>query len=182
MIPGSVCLETSDQRKIVNVMTVDHRSMWRRTQILTYILSHQWTWVTSRNATHRTPRSPSLSRNGPVAFFPPIILENFSSISQKVSPVGPSRTECQSHLLDHSSPRLFLYPLQLTEKKRSGIPGSTNAPVSWFMFFQVIKSSYILCTFFMWTGLMQTFIKICWHLMLRYKLLTLSTGHRRLQS
>lgn len=37
--PGSVCLETSDQHKIVKGMTVDHKSMWRRTQILTYIVS-----------------------------------------------------------------------------------------------------------------------------------------------
>lgn len=77
MIPGSVCLETSDQHKIVNAMTVDHRSMWRRTQILIYILSHQWTWVTSRNATHRTPRSPSLSKDGSAAFFHPLSLRTF---------------------------------------------------------------------------------------------------------
>lgn len=39
--PGNVCSETSDQHKIVNVMTVDHKSMWRRTQILTYIVSSE---------------------------------------------------------------------------------------------------------------------------------------------
>ena len=35
-------------------------------------LSHQWTWVTSRNATHKTPRSPSL---------PPLRLQLFYLVS-----------------------------------------------------------------------------------------------------
>lgn len=39
--PGSVFSETSDQHKIVNVMTADHRNTWRKTQILTYTVSYK---------------------------------------------------------------------------------------------------------------------------------------------
>lgn len=179
MTPGNVCLETSDQHKILNATTVDHRSMWRATQIQTYILSHPWTWVTSRNATHRTPRSPS-----PIT----MVFSLFSTRNpQELFLHQPESQPCQ--LVKHRMSILFLnsgpyqpqpllHPLQLTSKKRSWTPGSKMFPFSLGSCF----SSHKIVMLFMWTGLMQSFLKICWHLMLRYNLMTLSTGHRRLQS
>lgn len=57
MTLGFVFWETLNPHKIVNAMIVDHRSMWRKTQIPTYILLYQWTWVTLGSGTHKTPRS-----------------------------------------------------------------------------------------------------------------------------
>lgn len=34
-----------------------------------------------------------------------------------------------------TTPVSFFYPLRMTKKKSSGIPGSTNSPISWFIFF-----------------------------------------------
>lgn len=57
MTLGFVFWETLNAHKIMNAMIVDHRNMWRKTQIPTYILLYQWTWVTLRRGTHKTPRS-----------------------------------------------------------------------------------------------------------------------------
>lgn len=160
-------------------MTVDHKSMWRRPPIQTYFHSHQWTWVTSRNATHKTPRSPSPLTTAWSIFFPPIILENFSSISQKVSPVGQSSTECQFCFLtkDHCNPLLYLNLHSWPRRQQSGFKGEQKPPSSWFTFFKSQKSSYCLCG---WDCCKLN--TICWHLMPGYNMVTLSTGHRRQQS
>lgn len=166
MIPGSVCSETSDQHKIVNVMTVDHRSMWRRTQILTYILSHQWTWATSRNATHRIPRSPSLSHDDPVASFHPLSSRTFPPSARKSALLASlaQNANLVSQLWTIAAQSLSL-PSMTTKKKRTGIPGSTYSLVSWFMcFFPVTKSSYVhsLCGWD-WRKLSSKFADIwCW--------------------
>lgn len=158
MIPGSVFSETSDQHKIVNVMTVDHRSMWRRTQTLTYILSHQWTWATSRNATHRTPRSPSLSHDGPVASFHPLSSRTFPPSARKSALLASLAQNAKliSQLWTIASPSLSLpSTTDYEEKNRDSREHKFSrllVPV-----FSSLKT--LICTFFMWMGLMQTFIK-----------------------
>lgn len=100
-------------------------------------LSHQWTWVTSKNATHRTPRSPSLSHDDPVAFFHPLSLRTFppSALCQPEKSALLASLAQNDNLIsktsDHSSPHLFFYSLQ---KKIIGISGSTNFPLTWFKF------------------------------------------------
>lgn len=164
--------------------------MWRRAQILTYIvsdstvlfknkqmshsgwimvvcvlqLSRLWTWATSRNAAHRTLKSPSPSCYAQVTHFHPLS-SNFSSSSQ-VSPAGSSRSSHRPVFLtlDQRNPRnvkLFVEPVQLA-KKRSSIPRSRNSLVTWRT----------------WTGLMQTIDQN----MLKFKLLALFKGHKWLQS
>lgn len=98
--------------------------------------------MTSKNATHRTPRSLSLSHDDHVSFFPPTILKNVSSIS----PVSARKLALLASLRQNANlifklwtiatpPSTPVYPLQLTKKKRTGISGSTNSPFgSWFMF------------------------------------------------
>lgn len=182
MIPGSVCSETSDQHKIVNVMTVDHRSMWRRTQILTYILSHQWTWATSRNATHRIPRSPSLSHDDPVASFHPLSLRTFPPSARKSALLASlvQNANLVSQLWTIAAQSLSLPSTTDYKEKNRDSREHVFSRLLVHVFFSSHK--IFICTFFMRMGLAQTFIKICWHLMLRYKLWTPSTGHKRLQS
>lgn len=156
MILGSVCLETSDQHKIVNAMTVDHRSMWRRTQILTYILSHQWTWVTSRNATHRTPRSPSLSQNGPVPFFlHPLSSRTFPPSARKSALLAllAQNANIISKLWTIATPVSFFFTLCYWEEKKWD---SREHKFSRLLVYVFWSHKIVIHTFFMWTGLMQT--------------------------
>lgn len=84
MTLGSVCSETCDQHKIVNATTVDHKNMSRRTQTQILTLLRRWTWMIWRNATHRTPKNPSLVMLQKL--FPPVFLELYhQSLSSRKS-------------------------------------------------------------------------------------------------
>lgn len=84
MTPGSVCSETCDQHKTVNATTVDHKNTSRRTQTQILTLLRRWTWTIWRNATHRTPRNPSLVTLQKL--FPPVFLELYhQSLSSRKS-------------------------------------------------------------------------------------------------
>lgn len=182
MIPGSVFSETSDQHKIVNVMTVDHRSMWRRTQILTYILSHQWTWATSRNATHRTPRSPSLSHDGPVASFHPLSLRTFPPSARKSALLASLAQNAKliSQLWTIASPPSLSLPstTDYEEKNRDSREHKFSRLLVPVFSSHKNLHMYILYVDGTDANFHQKFADIwCWGTNCRH-----STGHKRLQS
>lgn len=145
MIPGSVCSETSDQHKIANVMTVDHRSMWKRTQILTYILSRQWTWATLRNVTHRTPRSPSLFHGGPVTSFHPFSSRTFPPSARKSALLASLAQNANliSQLWTTAAPVFFFARYTWPRRKEPVSRELKLFRLSVRVFFQVTKSWYV---------------------------------------
>lgn len=107
-------------------------------------LLRPWTWATSRNATHRTRKSPSPSCDPHVTFstrypqtFPPaaksaplVLLASIINLCSKLrTRETPETSICLSNLCN------------CRRRKRSSIPGSANSLVTWFT----------------WTGLMQNF-------------------------
>lgn len=107
--------------------------------------------MTSRNATHRTLRSPSLFHGGPVTcFFFFFVLFFFTHYPQTFPPSAKSallalvaqNVSLISKTLDHRNPHLFLYRVQLTKKEKKW--DSREHKFSCFLVqgFQVIKSLY----------------------------------------
>lgn len=93
---------------------------WIQSDVLTFFplgdhqLSRQWTWLTSRNATHRTPRSPS-PQDGPSTFFFFLHLSSLRTfpLTSEVSPICQSWGRMPNNFLwtlNHSKPSSFFTP------------------------------------------------------------------------
>lgn len=108
-----------------------------------------------------------------LSLFPPIILKNFSSISplsarKLVLLVSLTQNaNLISKLWTIAAPIFFFNLCNWLRREQLGFQGAQFLP-SRFMFF----TSQNLHMYIVYVdGLMKAFIKICWHLMLRYKLL-----------
>lgn len=120
--------------------------------------------MTSKNATHRTQRSPSLFHHGPTSFFfPPTILMNFSSISPlsawKLVLLAclTQNAKLISELWTIANPVSYLTLCKCLRRKELGYQGAQELLSCGSCFFKPRNT----CTFFMWTS---------WHPVSRYKL------------
>lgn len=156
-------------------------------------LSHQLTWVTSRNATHRTPRSPSLSLYSQQLFFctnyPWELSLPLSASKSTFWPVLPrmpvlflptwtNSLPIQQQWADvlttttflESPPPLFLCPGSIFSYPTSHLV-DVECKKAGIWFPGILSSGswfyshefFIFTLFFMWMGLMQSFNEICWH-------------------
>lgn len=90
--------------------------------------------MTSKNATHRTPRSPSLSHNDPVAFFLPFSSRTFFSISplsaRKLALLASLTQNANliSKLWTVATPTSFIILYNWLRRKELGFQGAHTLP------------------------------------------------------